>query len=462
MRAVRLGGLVAAWWCAAPAWALMTYSGQLVLNGAPANGSTSIQLVFSDNFDPDVGMSCTEDDGTSSTLVTNGFFQIPLDECETQITAYPEIWVHLTVEGNALNPVQVGAVPFASSVVGGSVDATTGVFSGNVGVGDVPAAPQVNHRSLTVGTAATENSAVESALLLNAATFGDSGNFYVGTVKLDTNGYSARLQANSGLFGEGPGGALLSINATAGAVQVGAAPSGPQVSQLHVGTHSTSFGPEALTLQTGAPETRLRFTGPDTQGTVLERATITATTESLMLNTVADANGTEVGLTLNGRDTTNNLHSLVLTSSTTKVDVNLVVTSNGSELAMGNLEAQSTGVVSLIGITSVVARTADETKPLLSVTTSDVLLSGGPTAGAPFVSVSALSARIGGTVDLDVGGRVWQYFATAAGANQTCDAACTAGTSRGTCAAAIDSSQNPLSCSNGSAPTKECLCLGIR
>lgn len=98
----------------------LVYTGRLVEDGVPVNGTRDIRITLwshPDSTDATAHRLCRVVPGTD-TSVADGYFRIPLDadddSCEQAVANHSEIWVEVAVEGTTLAPrTQIGAVPYA-------------------------------------------------------------------------------------------------------------------------------------------------------------------------------------------------------------------------------------------------------------------------------------------------------------------------------------------------------------
>lgn len=98
-----------------PSMQPLTYSGTLEEGGAPVNGMRNVRLTIYDDemMSASTHIRCITP--TTPTQVTNGRFQVVLDQtCTTAVRTTPDLWLEVEVSGAVLGRrTKLSAVPFA-------------------------------------------------------------------------------------------------------------------------------------------------------------------------------------------------------------------------------------------------------------------------------------------------------------------------------------------------------------
>lgn len=90
----------------------MKYSGTLLENGVPVQGSRRIAIYLYSDFTASSPACSTEP--MTDTAVQNGVFSLPLaDTCTSMVQSTPDLWIEVVVDGQPLGRSKLGAVPFA-------------------------------------------------------------------------------------------------------------------------------------------------------------------------------------------------------------------------------------------------------------------------------------------------------------------------------------------------------------
>ena len=111
-----LGGALlttSSWADGIPETAALSYSGRLeAADGEPMTGEHNIEVRFWDSASGGTSSLCTSD--SHPVTLEQGRFDVQLpDTCTDAVSANPDVWVEVLVNGGSLGRVKAGAVPYA-------------------------------------------------------------------------------------------------------------------------------------------------------------------------------------------------------------------------------------------------------------------------------------------------------------------------------------------------------------